>query len=70
MEYGQYHVRENTLFLTFPEQDIRIPGSAKRRDAALAGHSFALFEFEVICYYDTSEQRFDYICCQEPPRAD
>jgi hypothetical protein len=62
------HVR--TLSLTFPEQNIRIPRSAKRNNPALAGHSFTLLEFEVVCYEDTSKQRFYDICCEEPPRAD
>src|SRR5258708_22900762 len=38
-----------TLFLTFPEQNIRIPGSAIRDETALGQDSFALLGFEIIC---------------------
>ena len=56
--------------LTFPEQNIRIAGLAKRSDTVLAGHSPTFLGFEVICYLATSMQRVDHVCCQEPPRAD
>jgi len=38
------------LCLAFPKQNIHIPWPAKRGDTALAGHSFAFLEFEVVSY--------------------
>jgi hypothetical protein len=57
------------LFLTFPEQNIRIPGGANRDDTTLARDSLAILEFDVIRYKDMSEQSFDFVCCHEPSRA-
>jgi hypothetical protein len=63
---------KNNLSLTFPEQNIRIPGCAKqlkRGHTALLRDSFALLNFDVVCYQDMSEQRFHFVSRQKPPRA-
>ena len=57
------------LCLTFPEQQIRIPGEAKRAQVVLRRNAFAILKLDVIRHDNMREQCLHFDGRQVPARA-